>query len=193
MLPPLTPESQRMIDYLKTRAVELTPTEICARVRSASDEFETSFKDISEDDARARPTPGKWTIMEVLDHVAQTQVRAAEELRHLLSGRRPPLPPVYEGLKSGAASWAPLAQIAGDVREANHELLALLTEAKDPPSQAKVASVIVANSKLPDGSLKPQIFLYDLDWREYALLQRLHLLDHRRQIKELRGAIAAQR
>ena len=182
-----------MIDHLKTRAVELSTAEICARVRTATADFEASFDDISEDYARARPISGKWTILEVLDHMAQTQVRAAEELRHLFAGRRPPLPPVYEGLKSGAASWAPLSQIAGDVREANRELLAVLTEAKDPPSPAKVATVIVANSKLPGGSVKPQIFLYDLDWREYALLQRLHLIDHRRQIKELREAIAAQR
>ena len=192
MLPPLTPESQRMIDHLKTRAVELSPAEICARVRTAAADFEASFDGISEDHARARPISGKWTILEVLDHMAQTQVRAAEELRHLFAGRRPPLPPVYEGLKSGAAAWAPLSQIAGDVREANRELLAVLTDPKDPPSPAKVATVIVANSKLPDGSVKPQIFLYDLDWREYALLQRLHLIDHRRQIKELRAAISAQ-
>lgn len=189
----LTAESQRMIDYLTARGGELSPAEICARVRAAADEFEAAFADVSEEDARARPAPGKWTLLEVLDHVAQSQVRAAEELRHLFAGRRPPLPPVYEGLKSGAASWAPLEQIAGDVREANRELLNVLQAGLESTSTAKVAGVIVANSKLPDGSLKPQIFLYDLNWREYALLQRLHLLDHRRQVKEIRAAIANQR
>jgi hypothetical protein len=178
-----------MVDYLATRAAALSPAEIRARVRSAMEEFEAAFADLSEEDARARPIAGKWTIGEVLDHVAQSQVRAAEELRHLVAGRRPPMPPVYEGLRSGAPAWAPLAQLIADVREANRALLDAIPEESD--SEAKGVAVIVANSKLADGSMKPQIFLHDVNWREYALLQRLHLLDHRRQIRELREAICA--
>jgi hypothetical protein len=42
---------------------------------------------------------------------------------------------------------------------------------------------------LPDGGTGPQIFVAELGWKEYAILQRLHLLDHRSQIKKLRAAL----
>jgi hypothetical protein len=42
----------------------------------------------------------------------------------------------------------------------------------------------------PDGTTKAQIYFAELPWKEYALLQRLHLLDHRTQVKKLREGIA---
>jgi len=36
----------------------------------------------------------------------------------------------------------------------------------------------------------PETFVVELAWREYALVQRLHLLDHRTQVKNLRAALA---
>jgi hypothetical protein len=44
--------------------------------------------------------------------------------------------------------------------------------------------------ELPGGGTGPQIFPVDLDWREYALAQRLHALDHRTQIKKIRESLA---
>ena len=57
----------------------------------------------------------------------------------------------------------------------------------DPPSASgpTVRTVVVALRKFEDGSTKPQIFFAELRWKEYALLQRLHLLDHRTQVKNL--------
>ena len=48
-----------------------------------------------------------------------------------------------------------------------------------------VKTAVVALRKLEDGRTGPQIFFAELGWKEYALLQRLHLLDHRTQIKNL--------
>ena len=39
-----------------------------------------------------------------------------------------------------------------------------------------------------DGRSVPQLFLAELRWKEYALLQRLHLLDHRTQMHKLIAA-----
>jgi hypothetical protein len=54
-----------------------------------------------------------------------------------------------------------------------------------------VRTVLVVNRTLPGGGIAPQIFITDVDWREYALLQRLHMLDHRTQIRNLRAAFGA--
>jgi DinB superfamily len=189
---PLSPEAQRMLEHLRSRAASLGTPGIRDRVRTAARELESVLAPVSEAEARLRPIPGKWTIAEVVDHIAQTQIRGAEELRHLLAGRRPPGPPVYEALRSGAAQWAPWSELVEGLRSANEELIALLAsapESEPAPDAPGVRTILVVNRALPDGRITPQIFITDVDWREYALLQRLHLLDHRTQIKNLRAAL----
>ena len=188
---PLAPESIRMLEYLETRAAELTAAAIQARIQTAAQDLEKAIESVSASEARLRPIAGKWTIAEVVDHIAQTQVRGAEELRHLLAGRRPPLPPVYEAIRSGAGQWAPWDLLVSDRRDANRSMVDLLAGASDGENPTTVRTVGVALRKLEDGRTEPQIFFAELYWKEYALLQRLHLLDHRRQIKDLQAAISS--
>ena len=191
---PLAPESLRMLDYLRTRASELSAMAIRSRIHSAAGELEDAIAAVTASEARLRPFAGKWTIAEVVDHISQTQVRGAEELRHLLAGRRPPLPPVYEALRSGAGQWAPWELLVEELHQANRAMMEVLEAASDHPSDGNaptVRTVMVALRKLENTSTEPQIFFVELTWKEYALLQRLHLLDHRRQVKELHAAAAA--
>ena len=190
----LAPESLRMLDYLRTRASEMSAMAIRSRIHAAAGELENAIATVSASEARLRPFTGKWTIAEVVDHISQTQVRGAEELRHLLAGRRPPLPPVYEALRSGAGQWAPWELLVEELHQANRAMMEVLEAASDHPSDGNaptVRTVMVALRKLENTSTEPQIFFVELTWKEYALLQRLHLLDHRRQVKELHAAAAA--
>ena len=191
---PLSPEAIRMMEYLRSRAIAIGATGIRERVRTATRELENAVAEVSESHVRLRPFPGKWTVAEVVDHIAQTQIRAAEELRHLLAGRCPPWPPVYEALRSGAGEWAPWKELVEGLRCANQELIALLEAAPETPPAREIAptvrTIVVVNRTLPDGGVTPQIFVVELGWREYALLQRLHLLDHRTQIKKLHAAVS---
>jgi hypothetical protein len=183
-----------MVEYLKKRSAELSACEICGRIRTAAAELESLVAGVPGADARRRPIAGKWSIAEVVDHISQTQIRGTEELRHLLVGRRPPLPPVYEALRSGAAEWAPWDTLVSELRDANRAMIELLESAPDEEASddtPRVRTVLVALRKLDDGSTKPQIFFAELHWKEYALLQRLHMLDHRTQIKKLRDALSA--
>jgi hypothetical protein len=191
---PLAPESIRMIEYLNTRAAEMSGAAIRDRLRTATQELENVIAGVNPSEVRRRPMEGKWTIAEVVDHIAQTSVRAAEELRHLLAGRRPPLPPVYEALRSGAADWAPWSELVEGLHDANRSLIELLEpESLEPPREGAptVKTIMVATCQLADGTRGPQIWVEELRWKEYALLHRLHLLDHRTQIKKLRAALAA--
>jgi hypothetical protein len=57
-------------------------------------------------------------------------------------------------------------------------------------AEAPVApTILVVHQTLPGGCVTPQTFVAELDWREYALVQRLHLLDHRDPVKKLRAAL----
>lgn len=199
---PLAAESVRMLEYLRSRSAALSTSEIRSRIRAAADELESAVAPVDAAQARLRPFPGKWNIAEVVDHIAQTQVRAAEELRHLLLGRRPPGPPVYEALRTGAPEWAPWPELVEGLHSANNDMVALLASAPseagpipgNPGSSAAaeaptVRTILVANRTLADGRITPQIFVTELGWREYALVQRLHLLNHRTQVKKLRAAL----
>src|SRR5215469_15212966 len=123
---PLMAESLQMLEYLEERAKSLSACEISQRIRAAGLELEGVVASVREEDIRRRPFPGKWHIADVVDHISQTQIRGAEELRHLLSGRRPPGPPVYEALKSGASDWAPWPTLVRGLQDANREMLSII-------------------------------------------------------------------
>ncbi len=193
---PLVTEAIRLLEHIRSRAAELSPRELRDRVRAAATGLENEVAGISELDARRRPFAEKWTIAEVTDHIAQTQIRSAEELRHLLAGRRPPGPPVYDALRSGAPVWAPWTELVEGLRSANQELVGLLSEACGAPDMlvrdtATARAILVVSHAAPHAVMMQQTFAAELEWREYALLQRLHLVDHRAQVKRLRSALAA--
>jgi DinB superfamily len=181
-----SPERTKMLEYLRTRAASLGPGELRARFRAAAAEFEATLDGLPEADARRASGEGAWSIAHVADHLAQTMIRSADELRHLLAGRRPPAPPVYDGLLSGAVTWVPWAELVDGVRAADAEFDRLLQEAAGagPADRLTVRTILVVNR--PDG--EPDVFPAELTWKEYTLVQRLHLLDHRTQVRRLRAA-----
>jgi DinB superfamily len=184
----------RTLDYFRTRAAELDAPRIRARVRSAGAELEATLAGLAETDARRPGRPGEWTVAQVVDHIAQSTVRAAEELRHLLAGHRPPGPPVYEGLLSGAAHRVPWSELIQGLREANAALDNVLAEAARhalPDGGAAAATVpTILTAGAPDPASEPELFAAELSWKEYALVQRVHFLDHREQIRRLRAALS---
>jgi hypothetical protein len=186
----LAPESIRMMEYLNTRAAELSVAQIRERIRAAAQELETVVAGVDPSDARRRPIEGKWNIAEVVDHISQTQIRGTEELRHLMAGRRPPLPPVYEALRSGAGQWAPWQMLSEELHTANQAMIELFESASEEvTSPPTVRTVMVTLRAVADGSMSAQIYFAELGFKQYALLQRLHLLDHRTQIKKLRASL----
>ncbi|HTR37212.1 MAG TPA: DinB family protein [Bryobacteraceae bacterium] len=188
---PLSVEGARIVEYLETRTGTLTPEAIRDRVRASATQFENAAA-VTEEQARSHPIAGKWSIAEIVDHVAQTQIRSAEELRHLVAGRRPPFPPVYEGLRSGAPEFAPWPELLEGLHAANHEVVAVLDAALSSAQapRATVDAVVVVTRTLDDGRTAPQRFVVELGWREYGLFCRMHLVDHSNQIKKLVAAAA---
>jgi DinB superfamily len=186
-------ERARLLDYIRTRAAALDAPRLRARVSSAATELAAALAGLAERDARSVVRPGEWTVAQVVDHVAQSTVRAAEELRHLRAGRRPPGPPVYEALLSGAAHRVPWMELVEGLREASAAVDATLAGAEPPgpgdPSAVTAPAVLVVSA--PEAGDAPDIFAAELTWQEYALVQRLHFLDHRAQIRALRAALAA--
>jgi hypothetical protein len=185
------PARARLVEHLRTRAAALDAPGLRARVRAAAGELTAALDGVDEAAARRTVIPGAWTCAQVVDHVAQSTVRAAEELAHLLADRRPPGPPVYEGLLSGAAHRVPWAELREGLAEAIAALDAQLAEAqRQAParSTATVRAVLVVPASPDDPPEAGAPFTVELDWKAYALVQRLHFLDHREQVRRLRAA-----
>lgn len=183
----VSPERQKAIDYLTVRAEAMPGEQVVARFRAAVAEFEAAVGGLDEDDARTVVIPGEWTAAQVVDHLAQTTARNVDELRHLLDGRRPPAPPVYEGLVSGAAHRVPWEELKAELAEANADFGALLSRAarQEPKPGLTIRTILVINSTLAEGTVEPEHFDAELGWKGYALTARLHLLDHRTQVRKL--------
>jgi hypothetical protein len=183
----ISPERQKALDYLTVRAAAMPGEQVIARFRAAVGELEALLEDFHEAEARTEVIPGEWTAAQVVDHLAQTTARNAEELRHLLDGRRPPAPPVYEALVSGAAHRVPWPALKTELAEANAELEALLARAarQEPEAGLTIRTILVINRTLADGNVEPEHFDAELGWKGYALTARLHVLDHRTQVRKL--------
>jgi hypothetical protein len=183
----VSPERQKAIDYLTVRAEGMPGEQVIARFRAAVGEFDAAVDDIDETEARTVLIPGEWTAAQVVDHLAQTTARNADELRHLLDGRRPPAPPVYEALVSGAAHRVPWEELTAELAEANAVFGTLLGLAarQAPTPGLTIRTILVINRTLADGTVEPEHFDAELGWKGYALTARLHLLDHRTQVRKL--------
>jgi hypothetical protein len=181
----MTAERDRMVHYLLEQAPSL-PVEVVRQKLAASHAaLEAALAGLGEGESRRRQAG--WSIREVIDHLAQTNIRAAEELRHLLAGRRPPSPPVYEGLLSGGAAWAAIDELVAGLQASNAELQAVLATSgamDDHPVTAR--TIVVVNGRRPDGTIEAETFPIELGWRAYAMVQRLHAIDHARGIRHLR-------
>jgi hypothetical protein len=189
MADPVPSEGTRLLEYLRTRAAGLDVPRLRARVRAAAAEFEAALAGLDEAAVRRGGRAGEWTVAQVVDHVAQSTVRSAEELRHLRAGRRPPGPPIYEALLSGAAHRVAWTELVEGLREAIAALDDALSGPADlDPGGARAVTapaVLVINSGEAGGA--PEIFTAELTWPEYALVARLHFLDHRTQVRQLRA------
>jgi hypothetical protein len=186
----VSPEKARAQEYLTTRAEAMTAQQIRARMRAAVVELDAAVDGVSQQASRQVVVAGEWTIAQVVDHVAQGTIRVADELRCLIEGRTPPAVPVYEGIVSGAAHRVPFAELLEGMRAANAEVDALLGRAieSEPAAGPTARTILVFNRA--DGT--EEFFDMHLTWKGYAMCQRLHLLDHRTQIKKLRDAQGRQ-
>jgi hypothetical protein len=186
---PLRPEQERALAYLRENGTELPVALIRERVAAAFASLERIAGGVGEAAARAHPLPGEWSVQEVLDHLVETHRASIGELRGLLDGRRPPGPPIPAALQSPNPFARALADLLRDLGAAHAEVLALLDAAPaDHATPARAPVVMVINAREPDGRERPLHWIEELDWKAYAVVFRLHVLDHLTQIRKTLAA-----
>ena len=65
----------------------------------------------------------------------------------------------------------------------------VLGAAPDRLNDARAPVVMVINVKEPDGRETPLHWIEELDWKAYAIIFRLHVLDHLAQARKVLRAV----
>ena len=179
------PEQLRAREYLRDKGSLLPVSQIHERVGAAFAATETLLDGVTEGEARRRAIPGEWTIQEVVDHLVETHRPSIDELRDLLAGRRPAGPPIPAGLHSRDPMSRPWPDVLQKLNAVHAEALEVLAHAADGyVTDARAPLVMVINVRDADGRQTPLHWVEELDWKAYAIVFRLHALDHLNQIKK---------
>ena len=181
----LRPEQERALGYLRENGTEAPRQRIRERVAAAFAALERAVEGVAEADARARPLPGEWSVLEVVDHLVETHRASIGELRDLLADRRPAGGPIPAALQSVDPSGRPWAHLVSDLVQAQAEVLSILDAVPtDGLGAARARVVMVMNARDADGRDRPLHWVEELDWKAYAIIFRLHVLDHLNQIRK---------
>lgn len=182
-------EQVRAMDYLRDKGTRLAASQVHERVGAGFAALESFLDGVLEAEAHVRALPGEWSIQEVADHLVETHRPSLEELRDLLAGRRPPGEPIPAGLQSRDPLARPWAELLGELKGLQAEIVATLGAAPDRLNDARAPVVMVINVKEPDGRETPLHWIEELDWKAYAIIFRLHVMDHLGQARKVLRAV----
>jgi len=180
----MRPEQQRALAYLRRRGTEAPVAAIRERLAATFQEIEEQIATIDQTTSRKKPAPGKWSVLEVVDHLVETNRLAVHELEALLQGRAPAGGPIPAGLQSSDPGDMSFAEHREALHRVHEDLKRLLDGATDDvPLTAKAPLVMVVKVETEDGRLEPVEWIEELDWKAYATAFRAHTLEHVRQIE----------
>lgn len=177
------------MDRLRDKGSRLAASQIHERVAAGFAALESLLDGVTETEARVRAFPNEWSIQEVGDHLVETHRPSLEELRDLLAGRRPPGEPIPAGLQSRDPLARPWPELLRELKRLQAEVVEVLRTAPERPSGARAPVVMVINVKEPDGRETPLHWIEELDWKAYAIIFRLHVLDHLGQARKVLRAL----
>ncbi|OGL02368.1 MAG: hypothetical protein A3I14_13600 [Candidatus Rokubacteria bacterium RIFCSPLOWO2_02_FULL_73_56] len=189
----LTPDAQAVVaaqaqarDYLRAKGTLVPVPLLRERIAASFTALDAFLAQVDAAEAAQTTIPGEWSVQEIVDHLVETHRPGLDELRCLLAGRRPPGEPIPAGLQSRAPLLRPWPWLLRELRQVHGDILATLEAvAPDHDTEARAPLVMVVNVKAPDGSSVPAHWVEDLDWKAYAIVWRLHVVDHLNQAKKV--------
>lgn len=188
--PTLRPEQVQALEYVRRQGTEAAVDAIRAKAARTFGELEALLAGVPERVTSLAPTPGKWSLHEIVDHLVTSHRRAVAELASLVSGESPAGDPIPAGLVSPepfARRW-PL--LVADLEAVHRDFLAVLDSASDDTTlTARAPVVLVVKCGTSDGRFEPVEWVESFDWKAHAILVRVHTLEHLQQIQRTLATI----
>jgi hypothetical protein len=152
--------------------------DIAAAVQEGHDELRRAFDDVSEAQARFKPGPDDWSILELLDHVVTVKRAMALLATSLSKGAWPPgfsVASEREDFQDGVTfvRFDALAEARAAVDAAHGELMAFIATITDDTSTEKEFRHFLFGS---------------MNCRQWAAFQRIHDADHAPGIGKIKAA-----
>ena len=188
----ISPEDQaraRAREYFAANGTQASAAQVHERVAAAFSALDAALTGVTAARASRRPIAGEWSAQEIVDHLLETHRPGVDELRCLLAGQRPPGEPIPAALQSKAPRLRPWSWLLDELRRVHREILDILAAVpSDAPTEVRGPIVMVVNVPGPDGVVVPLHWVEDLDWKAYAIVWRLHAIDHLKQLKKVLAA-----
>lgn len=157
----------RVIAFVREGGAK-SPDEIAAIVQEGHDALIASLDGVSDEQARWKPAPGEWSILELMDHVVTIKRFLVVLAPHMSEGAWPPgLTEAWqeEALQDGAttARFTSIAE-ARDAANASHDaLLAFLRGVTPEMNTEKTFTHFLFGA---------------MNFREWIVFERIHDGDH---------------
>jgi len=175
--------------YLRTRGTDAPAPAVRDGVVAAFEALDKFLDGVPASSAPRRTLPAEWSIQEIVDHLVETHRPGLDELRCLLAGRRPPGAPIPAGLQSKAPLLRPWPWLRDELRRVHGAIVETLASAPpDLVTDARAPLVMVVNAPREGGGVEPVEWLEELDWKAYAIVWRLHAIDHLNQARKVAAA-----
>lgn len=185
------PEQQRALAFLARRGTAAAVAALRSELAEAARSIEERFAAVPVAVRAKSPAPGKWSPVEILDHLVRSHEPAIDQLRALLAGREPGGVAIPAGLSTPAAERASWDELAARLAATHGALLALVDGASAESSLAPKA-VVEMVVKIPDaaGVPAPVHWFERLDWKAFVQAIRAHTLEHRTQLESTLAKVA---
>jgi len=144
------------------------PADIAAIVQEGHDELLAALHGLSEAQARHKPAPDEWSVLELMDHVVTVKRSMAGLCRHLSEGSWPP-GLTAEFQEEAAQDGVTLARFTS------------LAEARQAADEAHAGLLDFIRSITPETNTEKEFrhFLFgSMNCRQWAVFQRVHDADH---------------
>jgi hypothetical protein len=187
----LRPEQEAALRYAREKGSVAPVDSIRQRLAGTFAQLDALLASIPKDKVRLRPAPDRWSVHEIVDHLAESHRPALYELRELLHGERPEGGPIPLALLSADPLGRPWKGLIRELSAVHRELLAVLDGASDEtPLTARAPVLLSVKVQEDDGRQVPAEWVEDLDWKAYAILLRAHALEHVAQIERTLQAVS---
>lgn len=189
----LYPEQRAALAYAERRGTNAPVASIARRLRETIGEAGALLDGVPAAIADVPPAAGGWSVAGVVDHLVVTHELAVEELQGLVAGREPSGPPIPAGLRSAGAGAPDWRDLLSRFREVHADLLSVVESGTDSvPLEPRASVVMVVKCVTDDGTRVPVHWIQSFDWKAYATIFRMHLVEHLAQIRRILREIGSE-